>query len=444
MLKKFVSGIMMTLLFIGMFSLAIGVKPAKSTWTGTVYIRADGSIDPPDAPIITYDNVTYTLTDNITSTANGIIVERDNIVIDGAGYTLEGTGSGYGVCLDGRSNVTIKSTTITNFNLGIRLYGCSNNIISGNNITNNGCGIWGYSSNNIINGNNIAANNDCGIGLHYSSNNSISGNNIAANDEFGIWLSYPSNNNSICGNNIAANNYYGISLFNSSNNVIYHNNFVNNTEQVHSWYSTNVWDDGYPSGGNYWSDYTSVDSSSGLYQNETGSDGIGDTAYIIGENNVDRYPLMAPFSAFDAGVWNGTAYHVDIISNSSLSNFNIDTSGKTVSFNVTGEENQTGFCRITIPNVIVQDLWHGNYTVLLNGELWPFTDWTDNTNTYIYVNYTHSTHQITIIPELPSNAMLTLLMLTILTATILLKKKRKTKAQQIPKFPRTAQYADES
>ena len=123
MYKKTVSGIMLTLLLFGIFSLAINVKPAKSTWTGTVYIRADGSIDPPDAPIITYDNVTYVLTDNITSSADGIVVERDNIVIDGAGHTLEGTGE-YpykGVDLSGRSNVTIKNVTITNFYYGIYL-----------------------------------------------------------------------------------------------------------------------------------------------------------------------------------------------------------------------------------------------------------------------------------------------------------------------------------
>jgi hypothetical protein len=34
---------------------------------------------------------------------------------------------------------------------------------------------------------------------------------------------------------------------------------------------------------------------SGPYQNETGSDGIGDTLYTIDEYNVDRYPLMNPW-----------------------------------------------------------------------------------------------------------------------------------------------------
>jgi len=49
----------------------------------------------------------------------------------------------------------------------------------------------------------------------------------------------------------------------------------------------NVWDDGYPSGGNYWSDYTGVDAN---------SDGIGDTPYILDAQNVDNYPLMQPFN----------------------------------------------------------------------------------------------------------------------------------------------------
>jgi hypothetical protein len=89
----------------------------------------------------------------------------------------------------------------------------------------------------------------------------------------------------------------------SSNNTVYHNNFIDNTQQVHQpWWdypaipaSVNVWDDGYPSGGNYWSDYNGTDLHSGPYQNETGYDWIGDSPYIVDQNNTDRYPLMYPF-----------------------------------------------------------------------------------------------------------------------------------------------------
>ena len=109
-MKWVVSGLVLMLLLTGMLSSAFIIQSAKVELTGTVYIRADGSIDPPDAPIITYDNITYTLIDNITSSEDGIIVERDDIIIDGAGYTLQGTGE-YpykGVDLSYRSNVTIK------------------------------------------------------------------------------------------------------------------------------------------------------------------------------------------------------------------------------------------------------------------------------------------------------------------------------------------------
>jgi hypothetical protein len=58
--------------------------------------------------------------------------------------------------------------------------------------------------------------------------------------------------------------------------------------------SFNVWDYGYPSGGNYWSDYNGTDSYSGTFQNETGSDSIGDTPYVNDADNRDNYPLMTP------------------------------------------------------------------------------------------------------------------------------------------------------
>ena len=221
--RKLLSGLMLTLSMLCILISGYKIKPAGSTWTGTVYIRADGSIDPPDAPITTLDNITYTLTDNITSSGDGIVVERDNIVIDGAGYTLEGTGA-YpykGICLDGRSNVTIKNTIITTFYYGILLYSSSNNSISGNNIANNGFGIsLGYSSNNSIFGNNITTNNYDGIELYYSSNNSICENNITANNENGIDLYY-SSNNSISGNTFIKD---GLFVWFS-----YHNSVENNT-----------------------------------------------------------------------------------------------------------------------------------------------------------------------------------------------------------------------
>jgi hypothetical protein len=132
--------------------------------------------------------------------------------------------------------------------------------------------------------------------------------NNATQNYDGISLMSFSNNNSITGNNITQNNGTmtgSLYLFSSSNNSIYHNTFTNNFLNVYdaAWDcpdsgltspSINFWDDGYPSGGNYWSDYDGVDTHSGPNQNETGSDGIGDTPYAIDMNNRDKYPLLLP------------------------------------------------------------------------------------------------------------------------------------------------------
>jgi parallel beta-helix repeat protein len=140
-----------------------------------------------------------------------------------------------------------------------------------------------------------------------SSNNSITGHSIT-NTSVGIYLIWGSSSNIMSGNSITDNDY-GISLWDSSNNRIYHNNFINNKKQVYdlSWDyeefpdlfppSINVWDDGYPSGGNYWSDYVGVDVKCGPAQDLPGSDGIGDAPYVIDANNRDRYPLMCPYGA---------------------------------------------------------------------------------------------------------------------------------------------------
>jgi parallel beta-helix repeat protein len=235
-LNKIASGIMLILLLVSWLGLVFNIQPAKA-WAGTVTIRGDGSIDPQGAPMKTYDNVTYTLTDNITSSAHGIVVERDNIIVDGSGYTLQGTGiSGSGLEVSGVSNVTIKNMEIKLFYYGVSLDYSSGNIVSGSNITNNEYGIHlSYSSNNSISGNHITTNNREGIGLYTSSNNSISGNNIT-NNECGVYMTDSASNNTVSGNNITNNNYEGIGLYSSStNNTVSENMFTNNGLFV--WYS---------------------------------------------------------------------------------------------------------------------------------------------------------------------------------------------------------------
>ena len=259
--------------------------------SGTVYIRADGSIDPPSANITSADNVTYTLTGNVN---DYIVVQRNNILINGSACRVEGTGSGTGIDLNGRSNVTITNMEIKAFLYGVWLTSSSNNIIIGNNVTgNNGDGIRieTYSSSNCISENNVTAN-FVNINLVNANYNNVSKNRIASSSTngYGIVSSW-SNYNNVFENDIVGN-ANGIRLYSSSNHNIYHNNFKSNGNQVYIYSSVNVWDNGYPSGGNYFSSYGGIDVYSGPYQNETGIDGIGDTAYVFDANNRDNYPLM--------------------------------------------------------------------------------------------------------------------------------------------------------
>jgi parallel beta-helix repeat protein len=692
LLRKTVSGIMVTLLLAGMLTLAFNVQPAKAS--GTIYIRADGSIDPPTAPISSVDNVTYIFTGNIN---DSIVVERNNIVVDGAGYTVQGTGSGDGISLFGRINVTIKDARISNFDNGISIYysnsssnsifgnyiannnkngvflaGGSNYSINGNNIANNFngillkypsnssisennittsnfAGIYGYySSSNNISGNNVTSsnfagiyldhslrysisgnsitvspnygilldhsiydsivgnyianngmgievsysdrtnvsenditanyegmillgssynilrdnvmagneynfgvtgslsqlvsndvdtsnsvdgksilylinqqdviidpdliypsigylavinstnitirhlnleknyqgillaytknsliqditvfNNEIGVDLEYSSYNSVSGNSIASNwwgiflgsysnynsisgnsitnNEDGVYLYPLSNSNSVSGNSITANNgngvyldqsssnsisgsnmianngkgirldvysnnntisennitgnVDGIYLYYSSNNSVFHNNFVGNQQPASTYESYgNLWDDGYPSGGNYWSDYSGVDVYRGPYQNETGSDGIGDISYVVDANNTDRYPLMNLWSPHDIAVLNVTPSKTVVGQGYTMSiNVTVENQGKwPETFNVTSSAFRMMPPAITIATLTVYNLapetwkkliltWNtagfakGNYTI--SAYAWPVpgeTDLADN------------------------------------------------------------------
>ncbi len=107
----------------------------------------------------------------------------------------------------------------------------------------------------------------------------------------GIQLGYSVENTIY--NNTVRNNQYGIYLYASSDNMIYHNNLIDNENQAYE-EGVNQWDDDYPSGGNYWSDYKEryPDAS------EINDSGIWDTAYVIsGVGNSDRYPLMYPKGA---------------------------------------------------------------------------------------------------------------------------------------------------
>lgn len=233
-----------------------------------IRITSDGSIVPSTAPIHRNGNI-YTFIDDIHAS---IVVDKDNILINGAGYTLQGNYNGtrtdswvigqgpnqeidktqipwtIGIDLANkdRHNLTVKNLNIKNFYIGMYLWTRNNNIT--------GCSI----EDNII-----------GILLSGDSNSLIK--NYIANNEEGIFfgVNHPGNeplNITLSRNSFIGNDVHFTGCFCQDYDI---------TENIH------LWDDGKE--GNFWSDYDGVD---------INGDGIGDRPYIIDNQNRDRYPLM--------------------------------------------------------------------------------------------------------------------------------------------------------
>lgn len=297
-----------------------GFLSARSELAKTIFIRSDGSLDPDTAPV-QIDGHVYALTANLVADVNfsGIVIERDGVTLDGAFHVLQGDQwSGNAVALSGRSNVTIRNVKISGFLIGVLLEGCSASGLSCNtmemcgnvgvlvkssncsSITGNSlyaCGngiILDGSFDDAIVGNNISACRNVGLLFNSSVNCMVRENRLKACLGSGVLLAY-SSNVTISSNELLAN-HVGVYVYESSGNLAYHNNFIYNLMrdvQIGTANCTNKWDDGYPSGGNFWTGYNWTDFYSGPYQNVTGADGINDEPYVFDEYNRDNYPLMS-------------------------------------------------------------------------------------------------------------------------------------------------------
>lgn len=323
------------------------------------------------------------------------------------------------------SNIVVRDVNIKNNFAGVLLVYTNNCIISNSTFIENERGIYLLSSHkNVISNNVVESNQWSGFSLIASTNNSISSNtiynnryglyfsvgtyisreqtltskfnivesniiveniyglfldnatcnvfryNFFENNSLAIYLVY-SNTNMFEGNNLRFSKQAAVKIENANGNCFYHNNFVKNNVQVicHS-ECINMWDNGYPVGGNYWDTNPElVDFYNGAMQDMVGSDGICDKPFIVEESckNTDNYPLAAPLMSFKL-VLDGTLHYINIISNSIVLFFHCDfTYG--VLFNLTVKSNldASNFCKIIIPKRVLNNSYKYELAILVDG-----------------------------------------------------------------------------
>jgi parallel beta-helix repeat protein len=279
------------------FTNANGVSNGTGTPTDP-YIIADWEIDASlsGVGILVYSTAAcYVIQDVHVHGAGSIGVELYSAPNgDVQGCLLDDGIMGIALLDSSDCNVSGNAVTAQDF-VGIAVMSSDRVDVSGNNCSHDN--ITGVLAGGLMNlnitGNTVVSNNFTGVMLSNVTDVLVSGNNASENGYFGIGMN-DTHQATIVNNDIDLNGL-GVLVMNSSLVAVYHNRFIGNTEQAMDDNNTLIaWDDGYPSGGNYWSDYAGVDQKNGPNQDLPGADGIGDTPYAINATSVDRYPLMNP------------------------------------------------------------------------------------------------------------------------------------------------------
>jgi parallel beta-helix repeat protein len=236
----------------------------------TILIRPDGTVSPASSSI-QQNGDTYTFTGNIYAT---IKIQKSNIILDGAGYTLSGpyNGTQADVWLIGEGPDQLPQGAMAQYTIGVDLGGTNVEgiTIRNLNVENFSIGIYVWTKNNTVTGNGVS---DNIVGILLSGTNNSVTQNYISNNKRGLFFGFNNANGDIIPADI----------------IIHHNDFENNDVQLNGClckdYNTteppHSWDNGRQ--GNFWSDYNGTD---------TNGDGVGDNAYVIDILNEDRYPLM--------------------------------------------------------------------------------------------------------------------------------------------------------
>jgi hypothetical protein len=301
MAKQWIIPIMMCLLVFS--ALATAQAQTGAAPQDVIHILPDGTVTPASAPIHRNGSF-YQLTDNVNAS---IIVERNNITLDGRGFTVQGKVPVYPVNAQAAIKLICMGVTVEHFQFKDWWVGVlgvyDGNRIIGNDFTNVDISVAVYADNYEITQNYLDYVRIVGSNIHIFSNEIQIGTYGT-----GFWVTNSTNltveaNSVKMGSSITS----FVSVTGESSLKVFHNNFFNADKvkfRFGEFYLLGLsglsdvtpWDDGYPSGGNYWGDYIE------RYNNASslGDSGIWNTKYLLeadyNSSLIDRYPLVNPYN----------------------------------------------------------------------------------------------------------------------------------------------------
>ena len=252
MKKRFIVAIVILTVLISIVTAIQVVEVAQAQISATVTINPDGSVTGTNS--IQRNGGVYTLTGNISG---GIQVQKSYVVIDGAGFTIEG------------NSQYVRGIDLSN-------------------------GVGQAPTHSMVN--NVTVQNLKIMYCYYAIDNSNTGNNTFIGNyisdcDTGFWITGSSNNTLM--HNTVKDCVTGISINYAGLNIITENNIINNSLLV--WLSTEPIVDR-----NYWSNYlTKYPNAKEIEKSGLPNPGIWDTPYNYGEslgNYTDSHPLVNPIS----------------------------------------------------------------------------------------------------------------------------------------------------
>ncbi len=224
--KRIGLGVALLIIFlVAALSFTLDTCPVEAQYYGDIFIRADGTVEGTDNILRSED--VYTFSGNVFG---HLSVQRNNVVVDGQGYTLKEPGNtSINIVLSKRSNVTIKNITIESgwgtlfdtcdnikisglkisniYGAGINLWGTTGSTVEGNMVTNSTKGFILFNARNNIIRNNTLADNGVGIEIQSSTSGSTLRNNHLNNNQKNIeFVIFSSNLNQNYASDVDASN----------------------------------------------------------------------------------------------------------------------------------------------------------------------------------------------------------------------------------------------